>query len=582
MSHQSNQSPGGFLQRIGPAPASTGGRWFGHPAGLATLFFTEMWERFSYYGMRALLMLFMTAPIAMGGLGWPAEKAGPIYGLYTAMVYLTALPGGWIADRMIGQRVAVLIGAVIIMSGHISLMFHGIAPFYLGLFLVVVGTGFLKPNISALVGELYEADDTRRDSGFSIFYMGINMGAFFSPLVCGFLAQHPSFANIIRNAGLDPTHAWHWGFGAAAVGMGLGIVQYVLGTTKLGRAFQYLALVVLLAGFAAMIFYTVTYDGPEVEALVGEVAQIAGGINAGTILYGCKILSLAILIGCGVLLFRNGQIPYGILGVVLAVALFFSTVAEVTGPVTATKILVDIVGLALLVFPMVYFTRLFLNKEWEEIERKRLLAIPVFFFAAAVFWSAFEQAGSTLTLFADRFTRNEVFGMGFPSSWWQSANALMIVIFAPVFAWIWVKLAKSGREPSSPMKFAIGLFLLGLGFAVLAFGSTMSGTADNPVRVGTVWLFTTYLLHTLGELCLSPVGLSTMTKLAPHKLAGQMMGVWFLAAAMGNFIGGMIAGLFESFPLPLLFGAVFGTTLLATLVMIVLVKPVRALMSGIH
>jgi POT family proton-dependent oligopeptide transporter len=556
--------------------------WFGHPNGLSTLFFTEMWERFSYYGMRALLTLFMTAPVTMGGFGWPSEKAGPIYGLYTAMVYLTALPGGWIADRFLGQRRAVLIGAIIIMSGHISLMFHGMAPFYLGLFLIVIGTGFLKPNISALVGQLYDEKDDRRDAGFSIFYMGINVGAFFSPLVCGFLAQHPTFKQFLIGFGMDPNSSWHWGFGAAAVGMGLGIVQYLLGSRRLGRMFQYLAILLLLAAFAVMVYFTATYTGPDVAALTGEQVVVEGGIEAGTILAVLKIIATLILLACGVLLFRNRQVYYGIVGVVLAVALFFSNVGDVEGQVSAIQILVAVVGMALAVFPMAYFTRLFLNKEWEDTTRKRLYAIPVFFFAAAIFWSAFEQAGSTLTLFADRFTVNAIFGRQFPSSWWQSLNALLIVLFAPVFAWLWVTLARKRREPSSPAKFAIGLFLMGSGFAVLAVGATFIGNGSDSVRVGAVWLFSVYLLHTLGELCLSPVGLSTMTKLAPKKLAGQMMGVWFLAAAMGNFIGGMIAGLFESFPLPLLFGAVFGTTLVATVVMLLLVKPVRSLMSGVH
>jgi len=571
-----------FISKIGPAHKESPMRWFGHPGGLATLFFTEMWERFSYYGMRALLTLFMTAPVAMGGLGWPTEKAGPIYGLYTAMVYITALPGGWIADKLIGPRLAVLIGAIVIMSGHISLMFHGVTPFYLGLFLIVVGTGFLKPNISAMVGELYAEGDARRDAGFSIFYMGINIGAFASPLVCGFLAQHPGFSSIIEGMGFNPLHSWHWGFGAAAVGMGLGIIQYLLGTTKLGRAFQYLALALLLGFLGYMTYSIMSYAGPAAAALVGETATITGGINATTIMLAAKWVSILILAGCGVILLKSRKISYGVLSILLGVALFFSNVGNVEGLVTATAILVDIVGMVLLVFPMVYFTRLFVSKEYTEIESKRLYAIPVFFFAAAIFWSAFEQAGSTLTLFADRFTRNVIFGASFPSSWWQSVNALMIVIFAPVFAWLWVKLAKSGKEPSSPMKFGIGLFLLGLGFAVLAWGASLTGDPANPVRVGPVWLFTTYLLHTLGELCLSPVGLSTMTKLAPERLAGQMMGVWFLAAAMGNFIGGMVAGLFEQFPLPLLFGAVFGTTLIATVFMVALVKPVKALMSGVN
>jgi POT family proton-dependent oligopeptide transporter len=571
-----------FISKIGPAHKENPMRWFGHPGGLATLFFTEMWERFSYYGMRALLTLFMTAPVAMGGLGWPTEKAGPIYGLYTAMVYITALPGGWIADKLIGPRLAVLIGAIVIMSGHISLMFHGVPTFYLGLFLIVIGTGFLKPNISAMVGELYDVDDARRDAGFSIFYMGINIGAFASPLVCGFLAQHPGFASAIEKMGFNPLHSWHWGFGAAAVGMGLGIIQYLLGTTKLGRVFQYLALVALLGFLGYMTYSILSYSGPPAPALVGETAEVVGGINATMIMLVAKWLSILTLAGCGVLLFKHRKFSYGILSFVLGIGLFFSNVGNVDGLVTATAILVDIVGMILLVFPMAYFTRLFISKDYSETESKRLYAIPVFFFAAAIFWSAFEQAGSTLTLFADRFTTNALFGASFPSSWWQSVNALLIVIFAPVFAWLWVKLAKTGKEPSSPMKFGIGLFLLGLGFAVLAWGASLTGDPADPVRVGPIWLFTTYLLHTLGELCLSPVGLSTMTKLAPERLAGQMMGVWFLASAMGNFIGGMVAGLFEQFPLPLLFGAIFGTTLIATIVMIALVKPVRALMAGVH
>ena len=557
-------------------------RWFGHPDGLSTLFFTEMWERFSYYGMRALLTLFMTAPVAMGGFGWPSEKAGPIYGLYTAMVYITALPGGWIADRLIGQRKAVLVGAVVIMMGHISLMFHGISAFYLGLFLVVIGTGFLKPNISALVGQLYTVDDERRDSGFSIFYMGINVGAFFSPLVCGFLAQSPAFRQMLEARGLNPADSWHWGFGAAAVGMGLGIIQYMLGSRKLGKFFQWMAILLLVGSLSAMIFFTVSYDGPEAEALTGEQVISAGTIEAGTILMLVKGLATLILLGCGVLLIRNKQIYYALLSILLAVALFLSSVGNVDGLVSMIDILVAVVGMVLLVFPMVYFTRLFLNPEWKDSTRKRLYAIPVFFFAAAIFWSAFEQAGSTLTLFADRFTNNAILGQGFPSSWWQSLNALLIIAFAPLFAWLWVRLARTGKEPSSPAKFAIGIFLMGLGFAVLAVGATLTGDAESPMRVSPLWLFTVYLLHTLGELCLSPVGLSTMTKLAPKRLAGQMMGVWFLAAAMGNFIGGMVAGLFESFPLPLLFGAVFGTTLVATIVMLILVKPVRALMSGVN
>ena len=621
-------------------------QWFGHPVGLATLFFTEMWERFSYYGMRAILTLFMTAPVAAGGLGWPAEKAGPIYGLYTAMVYVTALPGGWIADRLIGQKRAVLIGGIIITSGHVSLMFHGLGPFYLGLFLIVVGTGFLKPNISALVGDLYEKTDARRDAGFSIFYMGINIGAFASPLVCGWLAQDESFKQMLSNAGFNPINSWHWGFGAAAVGMTLGVIQYVLGISRASVFFRWLALAALV-GF--LLFMLVVSGDADIEQtgtlakittplmmsgvivavavvllhLLWLIAYTLGGAalrrilfwgsiaalvalvvltgivfsgqsyeladasavveeNAPTrhsVLFVALLMSLAIVLVHAVWLGLRGQWIYGGIGLLVAIGLYMAKLDFVTDT-SVVLLIVRIVGYALPVFSYVYFAWLYMDRGWDETERKRIYAIPVFFLGAAVFWSAFEQAGSTLTLFADRFTDNKVFSFAYPSSWFQSVNAALIVLLAPVFAWAWLRLAKAGREPSSPKKFAAGLYLLGVGFAVLSFGALVSGPDGG--RVGPTWLLSVYLLHTLGELCLSPVGLSTMTKLAPKKISGQMMGVWFLGAAIGNFIGGIVAGFFESFPLPLLFAAIFGTTLIATLVMLAVVKPVRALMAGVN
>ncbi|MDY7092527.1 MAG: peptide MFS transporter [Acidobacteriota bacterium] len=615
--------------------------WFGHPSGLATLFFTEMWERFSFYGMRAILTLFMTAPVSIGGLGWPADKAGPIYGLYAAMVYVTALPGGWIADKFIGQRNAVLLGGIVIAAGHVSLMFHGLGAFYFGLFLIVVGTGFLKPNISALVGGLYEQNDARRDAGFSIFYMGINVGAFASPLVCGWLAQHASFQNLIAGWGMDPTSSWHWGFGAAAVGMGLGVIQYVLGDTRGGVFFRWLA-VGLLCGFLLLMLFV---SGTSDVTVEGELAQFSGplmlfgALVAGAvvllhvcwllahvlankairqslkwgalgslvtlilvtisvysgytitesgsgelaprhdILFAGLILSVLLVLGHAAWVFLRGQKIYSIVGVAVAAGLFLAKLDRIEDA-TVALLVVRLVGYALPVFSYIYFARLFTRPDWNETERKRIYAIPVFFLGAAVFWSAFEQAGTSLNLFADRFTLNVFLGFPYPSSWFQSVNALLIVLLAPAFAWGWVKLAKAGREPASPMKFAVGLYLLGVGFAVLSFGAIVSG--PDGARVGPMWLLSVYLLHTLGELCLSPVGLSTMTKLAPKRISGQMMGVWFLGAAIGNFIGGIVAGFFESLPLPLLFGAIFGTTMLATIVMLLIVKPVRRLMSGIN
>ena len=507
------------------AAAPGGTAFFGHPAGLSTLFFTEMWERFSYYGMRAILLLFMTAPALAGGLGWGTAKAGPIYGLYTSMVYLTALPGGWIADRLIGPRRAVLIGGVIIALGHLSLTFHAISTFYLGLFLIVSGTGLLKPNISTMVGSLYGPDDRRRDAGFSIFYMGINLGAFIAPLICGFLAQSDRWKSILASFGIRPEASWHWGFGAAAVGMTLGLVQYVLGGRRLGKA-------------------GLLPDRPE------EVEARA----------------------------RRAKRFFVVMAVVAALVLLAGWLrAQGVVPITAQGV-TTFVGYALLVIPLLYFVYLFRTPGFTAAERKRMAAIFLFFVFASLFWSAFEQAGSTLNLFADRFTRNSIFGFKFPSSWLQSVNSFFIWTLAPVFAWLWIKLGK--REPSSPAKFASGLFFVGLGFLVLAFGAIVSGPAGN--RVSVFWLLAVYLLHTIGELCLSPVGLSTMTKLAPVQVTSQMMGIWFLASAEGNFVGGQVAGLFEKLPLPYIFGAVFGVSMVFTLIAVVLIKPIRRLMGDVH
>jgi proton-dependent oligopeptide transporter, POT family len=482
--------------------------FFGHPRGLSTLFFTEMWERFSYYGMRALLLLYMTAPVAAGGLGFDAAQGGAVYGLYTSMVYMACLPGGWIADRFIGQRQAVLYGGILIASGHFSMAVPFLSTFYLGLFLIVIGTGLLKGNVSVIVGQLYSAEDQRRDAGFSIFYMGINLGAFVAPLVCGYLGQQIN---------------WHLGFGAAGVGMTLGLVQYVLGSRHLGDAGRHPA----------------PAASPEAAAALRKQAQLWGG-------------SLALL----VVLFGIGAFTGAL-------------------PVTATQVS-DAAGVFLLLLIVGFFGWLFFSSGWTPDERRRLYVMGVLFLAASLFWSVFEQAGSTLNLFADRNTRNEMMGMPFPSSWFQSLNSLFIILLAPVFAWIWVKMAARGVEPSSPAKFAFGLLFVGLGFAILVPpASAAEGTLVSPM-----WLTTTYLLHTIGELALSPVGLSAMTTLAPARIAGMVMGVWFLATSVGNFIGGRLAGFYESMALPTLFGSIAGYAIVAGLILFVLVPSMRKLMTA--
>lgn len=429
--------------------------WGGHPRGLSTLFFTEMWERFSYYGMRALLILYMTAPVTANGLGFDTSRAASIYGWYTFGVYAAAIPGGWLADRVLGQYRSVFWGGVIIALGHFSMAVPTLATFYLGLALIVAGTGLLKPNVSTMVGSLYDEGDARRDAGFSIFYMGINIGAGIAPLIVGTLGQRVD---------------WHVGFGAAGIGMVFGVIQYVAGKKRLTPALQRLD----------------------------------------------------------------------------------------RGPTTAASAALQKTA--------------FTPKEW-----KRIAAIGVFFVAAILFWGAFEQAGSSLNLFADRMTRLTVFGWSFPSTWFQSLNSAFLIILAPVFAWIWIRLGS--HEPSSPAKFTFGLFFVGLGFLLLVPAASI---AERGTPVSPMWLVGVYLLHTIGELSLSPVGLSVVTKLAPMRVVGLMMGVWFLATAFGNKLGGWVAGFFDKLPLPMLFGAVAGTTIAAALVLFVLVRPVKKLMGGIH
>ena len=478
--------------------------FFGHPRGLSTLFFTEMWERFSYYGMRALLLLYMTAPLTAGGLGFDTAEGGAIYGLYTSMVYLATMPGGWIADRLIGPRRAVFYGGLFIAAGHFSMALASLATFYLGLFLIVIGTGLLKGNVSVIVGRLYREGDNRRDAGFSIFYMGINLGAFIAPLVCGYLGQQI---------------AWHYGFAAAGVGMLLGVMQYVLGGKSLGDA-----------GVEP------TPATPEERARWRRQALLWGGLLAG----------LAIVVGVG-----------GYTGAV---------------PITAAQV-ADAAGVMLIAITFGFFGWLYLSGGWTPAERKRLYVIGVLFLAASVFWSLFEQAGSTLNLFARDNTRNTAFGLDFPSSWFQSMNSMFLILFAPVMAWVWIRMVAAGREPSTPMKFAWGLIFAGLGFAILVPPAQAEGQLASPL-----WLTSTYFLHTIGELFLSPVGLSAMTVLAPARIGGLMMGVWFLATSVGNFISGRVSGLYEAMALPTLFGTIAAIAIVFGIVLMALTPAMRRLL----
>jgi POT family proton-dependent oligopeptide transporter len=483
-------------------------RFFGHPVGLATLFFTEMFERFSYYGMRAILIYFLTDKIANGGLGFADTKAGAVYGVYTSMVYLLCLAGGWVADRITGKRHAVLIGGLLIAAGEFCLFVPNEISFYLGLVLLMIGTGMLKGNVSVIVGQLYSPGDPRRDSGFSIFYMGINLGAFISPLICGWVAH---------------AYGWRMGFAVAGVGMLIGVVQYVIFSRYLGEA-----------------GLRVASSGNAVRDRLQKRNAVVG-------------------VACGLAVFA-------LLGVLTAQGVI---------PINAESI-GDIVGWGLLVISAVVFSWLLFGGGWTPIERKRSAAILVLFVASALFWAAFEQAGSSLSLFAERSTHRSLFGYDYPASWFQSVQPTFVILFAPVFAWLWLAMGK--REPSSPAKFTLGLLFGGLAFLILV---PPAMSAQNGAQVAQWWLVTTYFLQTVGELCLSPVGLSAMTKLAPERAAGFMMGIWFLSTSIGNFLAGKAASLYSSMPLPSLFGTVAGVSIGAAVLLALMIKPTIKMMSGV-
>lgn len=451
---ESNEAKGGF---------------FGHPIGLAPLFFTELWERFSYYGMRSILILYMTSTVAQGGLGFDVKQASSIYGWYTMAVYLTALPGGWIADSLTGARLAVLLGGLIIAAGHFTMVFHSTTLVFLGMGFIAVGTGLLKPNISVMVGNLYRENDPRRDSGFSIFYMGINVGALLAPLVVGFLAKGETFKRFLSATGQDPTKSWHWGFGAAGVGMVVGLIVYLLSRRT-------------LAG-------------------VGD------------------------------------KIPRSV---------------KITGSTEPAPALT--------------------SSDW-----KRIGAILILFVFTILFWAAYEQKGASLNLFADKLTRTEIFGKSFPAPFLQSLTPAFVILLTPLFSMLWVRLRD--RQPSSPVKFTLGLLFIGTAY-LLMIPATML-TAQG--RVSFWWLVGLYFLEVCGEMCLSPVGLSTVTKLAPVKLVGLMMGAWFLATSLGNKLAGYLSGFFvanNSWQLTKLYGGIAFGLLASAIILFVLTPTIKKLMGA--
>ncbi|MFF4094813.1 peptide MFS transporter [Streptomyces sp. NPDC001834] len=440
-------------------PASTSGSvrtFFGHPRGLATLFMTEMWERFSFYGMRALLPLYL---VSGSGLHMSATTATAVYSIYLAMVYLLAMPGGWFGDRVWGPRRTVVVAASVVMVGHLTLALPGSGSFFAGLALVALGSGLLKANISTMVGHLYDGpEDPRRDGGFTVFYMGINLGAFAAPLIIGTVGEKVN---------------WHLGFALAAVGMGLGLVQFLIGTRHLD---------------------------PRSNVVPKPLSAEE----------------------------RRSTLRKGLLWLVVAVVFYGVLVATDVYTLNWALVPITIAGL---VIPVAVLVRIKRDRELTKTEQSKMSGYIWFFVAAAVFWMIYDQGGSTLSLFGESSTTNSLLGLHFPTSWYQTINPVIIMALAPVVAWIWLALNRRGKEPSTVVKFGSGLFLVGVSFLVFMLPLTMTSDGD---KVSPMWLVSIYFLQTVGELCLSPVGLSVTTKMAPAKYGSQMMGVWFLAVTAGD------------------------------------------------
>ncbi|MBB5157907.1 peptide MFS transporter [Saccharopolyspora phatthalungensis] len=478
--------------------------FFGHPRGLLTLFFTEMWERFSYYGMRAILGYYLYFAVAEGGLGIPESTALSVVGVYGASVYMTGILGGWLADRVMGAQWAVFYGGCVIMLGHISLALPGgISTVTLGLVLLVIGTGLLKPNISGLVGSLYGEHDTRRDAGFSIYYMGINLGAFVAPFVAGTLGEKVS---------------WHLGFGAAAVGMAFGVIQFMLGRKNLGSAGSL----------------------PVNPLPAGHKGRVLGRVG------GIALLFVAVLVGLSVT---------GVMGL---------------------GGLVNVISVISALLPIVYFAVMLSSKQITKIERDRLIAYIPLFLATALFFLLFEQQPNTLANLAEADTDLDIFGFVIPASWFQSINPLAIIALAPVMAALWMRLGE--RQPSTPQKFVGGLFFVGVAFLWAVLSKAVVGDGKQlPIMLALV-----FVIMTVGELMLSPVGLSASTKLAPKVFASQTMGLYFLAIAMGQGLGAQVVKLYSVQNQQSYFGLVGAATIGCAILLLMASKSIKRYMHGVN
>ncbi|WP_273129725.1 peptide MFS transporter [Bacillus weihaiensis] len=480
--------------------------FFGHPKGLFTLFFTEFWERFSYYGMRAILVFYMYYEVTEGGLGIDKQTALAIMSIYGSLVYMSGIIGGWLADRMFGTSKAIFYGGILIMLGHIVLAIPGsVIMFFISMVLIVLGTGLLKPNVSSVVGEIYSEKDNRRDAGFSIFYMGINLGAFISPLIVGTVGLEIDF---------------HLGFGIAAIGMFLGLVVFILTKKKnLGLAGTIVA-------------------NPLSPA---EKKKVFTGFGLGALII---TIFLALTIPAGYFTFNTFIALVGILGFLI---------------------------------PTIYFIVMYRSPKTTAVERSRIIAYIPLFIASVMFWAIQEQGSTILANYADERTQLNFAGLSISPTWFQSLNPLFIILLAPVFAWLWVKLGD--RQPSVPKKFSLGLLFAGLSFMVILLPAYLGG---SDTLVNPLWLVLSYFIVVLGELCLSPVGLSATTKLAPAAFSAQTMSLWFLSNAAAQALNAQIVRFYRPETEMLYFGTIGGIAIGLSILLFVLSPKIQGFMKGVN
>ncbi|OTA21144.1 Di/tripeptide permease [Xenorhabdus beddingii] len=492
--------------------------FFGHPYPLSSLFMTEMWERFSFYGIRPLLILFMSAAIFDGGMGIPREQASAIVGIFAGSIYLTSLPGGWLADNWLGQRLAVWYGSIIIALGHLSIALSAIWShlFFIGLLLITLGTGLFKTCVTVMVGTLYKKNDPRRDGGFSLFYMGINLGSLIAALITGWLVKN---------------YGWHWGFGVGGLGMLVALLIFRFYTVPLMRSYD------KEAGLDS------SWDRPMIERKnVGKWVSAIAMIT-------CMVVALVTM----------GVIPFN--------------------PVKVANVLVYVISSSVIL----YFAYLFLFAGLDRNEKIRLFVCFILLVSAALFWSAFEQKPTSFNLFANDYTDRVVLGYEIPAVWFQSINPLYIILLAPLFSWLWPALAKRNMNPNSIGKFVIGMLFAAGGFAIMMFAA--QNVLVTGGTVSPLWIVFSVLFLTLGELCLSPIGLATMTVLAPSRMRGQVMGLWFCASALGNLAAGLIGGNVRADKLdslPQLFSNVSLSLVICSVILLALIIPIRRLMSSLH